>query len=80
MPFHPFFGEGSPAKIVEKKQVGTLVLTSLLEGLGVSPVRARSQRLLLAPGASQRLETGGSGSWAARGRGTTPRCWSSCCR
>ena len=32
MPFDPFFGEGSPAKI-DYKKVGTLFLASLLEDL-----------------------------------------------
>ena len=33
MPFYPFFGEGPPTKIDYRKKSGTLVLTSLLEGL-----------------------------------------------
>ena len=32
MPVDPFLGQGSPTKIDCRKKVGTLILTSLLEG------------------------------------------------
>ena len=34
MPFYPFLGEGCPTKMATEKK-GTLILTSLLEDLGV---------------------------------------------
>ena len=36
MPFYHFFGwEGSPTKIDDRKESGTLILTSLLQDLGM---------------------------------------------
>ena len=44
MPFYPFLGKGSPAKI-DYRQRGTLILTSLLEDLGdlSSPQKTRGR-------------------------------------
>ena len=39
VPFYPFLVEGSPTKI-DYRQQGTLILTSLLEDLGVVSLRS----------------------------------------
>ena len=44
MPLYPFLGEGSPTKIDYRKNVGTLILTSLLEDLAIHAMN--STRLL----------------------------------
>ena len=57
MPFYPFLGEGSPAKIDYRE--GTLILTSLLEDLDWNPRAPRSWLLRISG-----FSTASWGSWS----------------
>ena len=50
MPFYPVLGEGSPAENRLQKKVGTLILTSLLEDLGVARGKKPTRRFEARPG------------------------------
>ena len=57
MPFHPFFGEGSPPKIdYRKTKKSSLILNSLLEDLGTKPGRASTAHAEAKAGFSAREE------------------------